>query len=143
MKRVQSDPQATTALRTDVPNDIVGVQGLQFTKVSCYTTFTAEYAQEGEDLVFHFFLPPELEEKTREPHVLRYWRRTFPAIFEPVVYTAFRAEPPRVQAAYVSDFGVNSWWFRAYGFVNRLDPEGLCTHFLEELDKALDASKEI
>lgn len=141
MNRVESNPQATIALKTDVPSDIAGVQELHFTKINCYTTFAAEYAIEGDDLVFHFFLPPELEEQLREPHVLKYWRRTFPTVFEPVVYTAFKVHPPRVQAAYVNDLGVNSWWFRAYGFANRLDPDGLCSFFLEELDKALDASK--
>jgi len=141
MNRVESNPQATQVLETEVPADIGGIQGLHFTKVDGYTTFAAEYALEGDDIVFHFFLPPELEGHLREPKVLHYWKRVFPEVLEPVVYEIFKVQSPQVQAAYVGDFGVNSWWLRAHGFASRLDPDGFCTFFFEELDKALDASK--
>lgn len=116
-----------------------GVRGLQFVKVEDYTTFVAEYAIEGHDLVFHFFLPPEL---IAQPGKLtsQYWKEIFPMVLEPIVFEIFKVQPPRVQAAYVSELDLNSWWLRAYGFADLLDPDALCSKFFERLDSALEAN---
>lgn len=124
---------------TDEPT--TGVQGLQFTQVDSFTTFKAEYAFEGDDIVYHFFLSKEDEPHWVNKGTRKYWLETFPKVLEPVVFQIFKVQPPRVKAAYVDDMGINSWWLKAYGFANSLDAEGLCSKLFETLDAALDATK--
>lgn len=120
------------------PIDADDVPVLKFIKIEQYTTFRAEYAIDGDDLVFHFFLPPEMNDRMNSLPVRKYWLEEFPKVFEPVVFETFKAAPPRVQAKYISDMGLNSWWFRAFGFSKGLEPERLCGVFCESLDKGLD-----
>lgn len=114
---------------------------LHFKKVSDYTTFTAEYAFDGNDIVFHFFLPPEREGSGAGTKT--YWLQVFPATLEPVVRASFRAGPPQLQAAYIDELGIDSWWLRAYGFARLLDPDLVCQSFLADLDAALEATKKM
>ena len=138
MNKVENNPEATQAL-TEMQTENQGVSELKFTKINTFTTFTAEFAIVGDDLVFHFFLPPELlPHLNKSRDVQRYWKDSFPEVLEPVVKKVFQVGAPRIQATYVADFGVNSWWMKANGFANGLDPEGLCSLFFEQLDKELD-----
>ena len=123
------------------PPEIGGVEGLEFIKVTEYTTFSAEYAEDGNDLIFHFFLPEELKGIAHEKAVKDYWETVFPTVLEPVATEVFRAGPPRLQATFITDYDLNSWWFRAKGFVESLDPDALCKKFLEKMDQGLDATK--
>ncbi len=142
----------------------VGLTKRTFTRVDDYTTFTAEYGIHDGDITVHFFLPrppkgalevatesatPEEVEIAaaqaerskgllqRDSKLARYWGEMFPAVLEPVVKDFFKAEPPRVQAAYTDE--ISSWWFKASGF-ETLDPNGLTREFLRKLDQALDAA---
>lgn len=119
---------------------------LEFTKVDEYTTFRAEFAVDANDLVFHFFLPPELEEAlTRGPaikqRVEKYWEDGFARTLDVVARDYFSAEYPQLRAAHVKEYGINSWWLRADGMANVPDPDGRCRRFIEKLDQALDALK--
>jgi hypothetical protein len=119
------------------PND-VGVAPVAFTPAPDYTTFRAEFALEGGDIIVHFFLPGDPDARAGAP---TYWTETFPAELERVAKEVFKADYPRLQAQHVSaqDLGIDSWWLRAFGFGHLLDPAALTLRFFERLDVALDA----
>lgn len=109
-----------------------GVAALQFTKVRDYTTFDAEYAVVGDDIVFHFFLP---DDQTQVDAHSSYWLKQFPGALEQVAQSYWEATYPRLKAAYTEE--LSSWWLRCYGFANNGDPELRAQRFLEKLDEAL------
>lgn len=115
----------------------------KFVQIDSYTTFMAEYSPVRNDLIFHFFPPREayVVGPGAAPRVLMdflpKWKRTFPEILSPVAEGYFGATRPVLEAQYVTE--MSSWWLRAGGFANRLDPEGFALAFLEKLDAALDA----
>ena len=111
---------------------------VSFTPVTRYTTFQAEYAVKGADLVFHFFLTPEMDGMPKDGPVAVYWMRSFPDILDGTAQDFFRATAPRLQAKYTEEMA--SWWLRAQGFGENLDPEGLAESFLDQLDRDLDQS---
>jgi hypothetical protein len=105
-----------------------GVRPLQFTKVESYTTFTAEYAWDGGDVVFHFYRAPE--------HSASYWLEKFPTALDPIARDLFQAGPPRLRAAYTDE--MDSWWMRANGFSHLVDKDAFISRFLQRLDQTLD-----
>jgi hypothetical protein len=105
-----------------------GVAPLQFTKVEDYTSFTAEYAWDDGDLVFHFFRAPD--------HDAAYWLQKFPSALDPVARQAFKAGPPRLRAAYTDE--MDSWWLRAKGYTHLVDKDAFVARFLQKLDQTLD-----
>lgn len=110
---------------------------LTFVQIEGYTTFRAEFAVTEGDLVFHFFMTPEIEalpEKERK----HYWAERFAEVLEPVAKEHFLADAPRIKAQHVCDMGIDSWWFRAKGFGHLLDPHRFAYQFLDKLDQALD-----
>lgn len=116
----------------------------RFEKVRDYTTFDAEYTYlEEKDLVMHFFLTPEMLSlaKTDEgyPLVERYWLAEFPKALDPVAQKHFDATAPRLQLSYTHE--MTSWWFKAQGYGDRLDPDGFVVAFLDLLDSALEQSQ--
>jgi hypothetical protein len=113
-----------------------GVTAITFTKSEEFTTFIAEYTIKDDDLVFHFFLTPELDKEPKDGPVAVYWMRTFPLTLDKAAQNFFRATAPRLQAKYTVE--LQSWWLRAQGFGTNLDPDALAMRFLHELDKALD-----
>jgi hypothetical protein len=137
--RAEVDRETGSAI-TAMPA-INGLPVLEFTKIEQFTTFRAEFAFDGDDIVFHFFLPPELVPHTNTREVRKYWLETFPKVFEPVVIDVFKVQPPRIQAKYISDMDLDSWWFRAFGFASTLSPDALCAKLCETLDQALEATK--
>ena len=50
----------------------------------------------------------------------------------------FQATYPRLKAAYTEEQA--SWWMRAYGFGQLLDPHKFAYGFFDKLDEALDAA---
>lgn len=106
-----------------------GVIPLQFTQVDDYTTFRAEYAFDGPDIVFHFYLP-----EARKNDV-NYWLSVFPSALDPVARTTFNATAPRLRAAYTEE--MRSWWLRASRYEHIPDRIGLTRRFLERLDQTL------
>jgi len=106
-----------------------GVAALQFTKVKDYTTFDAEHASDGSDLIFHFF-------RTEENSSDNYWKEIFPNALSEVAQAVFQAGYPRLRATYTRE--VDSWWLRADGFADEGLPEERILHFYKKLDQALD-----
>lgn len=141
MNQAETNPLATAILSNVSVSGDGAVEEMQFIKVSTYTTFEAEYAIDDNDIVFHFFLPPELANQSRSKNIKKYWLETFPQKLEPVVYAVFKAQFPRVQASHIEELGLDSWWLKAYGFATVLAPESLCALLFSELDKALDTSR--
>jgi hypothetical protein len=90
------------------------------------------------DLVFHFFLV----DKAGAHGTGKYWEAVFPACLEFVAKETFKSGYPRLQAKHMNDFGIDSWWFRAFGFGQVLDPHKLAYKFLDALDLALDTKKD-
>ncbi|WP_394831778.1 hypothetical protein LVJ94_35205 [Pendulispora rubella] len=111
------------------------IQTIDFVHVE-ESEFIAEYGICGEDIVFHFFLP--------QGRSLRYWTRDFPKVLEPVARRVFRADFPRICAMHIvePELGIDSWWFRAYGFGRLLNARGLAINFLAQLAKALAVEAE-
>lgn len=116
---------------------------ISFAKVESFTTFLAEYAFVDGNIVVHFFPPKEayvVSMATQQPKVsvdfLRHWQRTFPQLLSPIAEDYFKATAPIITATYVAE--MTSWWMRANGFANGLDPNTLILKFFVALDAALD-----
>lgn len=122
----------------------VGEAVIKFTEVTDFTTFLAEYAIQGDAYILHFFPPKERYVHTGNGRYqvhgefLIRWQRMFPQVLSPVAEEYFQATQPRLQAAYTAE--MFSWWFKATGFAERLDPPAYIMKFLEKLDAALDAA---
>ena len=122
-----TEKQATELLSQQ--NDLA-VPTLSFTKNTDFTTFVAEYAFDGDDIVYHFFRPEERKGDDA------YWKELFPNTLSSVAMSNFNATFPRLKAAYTSE--VDSWWLRASGFANVGDPAARSERFFAQLDKAID-----
>lgn len=110
----------------------IGPQPLLFTKVSDYTLFDAEYAVEGDDLIFHFFVTDEVN---KMENAKKYWLEVFPRVLELSAISYFDAKFPRLKAAYTEENA--SWWMRFYGS-SALDPAGFAEGFFPKLDEGLE-----
>lgn len=115
---------------------------VKFTQVNSYTTFAVEYACVDGSFVIHFFPPPEafvmVEGARKVPtEYLLFWQKKFPAVLSPVAEGYFKATYPQLMAQYVPE--MRSWYMRAGGFANRLDPDTFLQQFFALLDRALDA----
>lgn len=126
-------PQVATQTLAD-QNDLP-VQPIRLQEVSGYTTFKVDYAIVDGDLVFHFYVTPEIQ-KLKNPE--QYWLQTFPAVIDPVAREFFQAEFPKLKAAYTPEKA--SWWMRAFTFGMVLEPHKLAHNFFDKLDEALDSA---
>jgi hypothetical protein len=111
------------------------VQAIQFMPVTDLTTFAAEVAVTEGDLVYHFFVTQEVNAL---PDARKYWLELFPEVLEKTAQEYFKADFPRLKAAYTEEQA--SWWLRAFGFGHVLDPHKLALSFCDALDAALDAA---
>jgi len=109
-------------------HDAVSFRPLYF-KVIYKEEFWAEYAQEGFDLIFHFY-------NTSLPK--RVWIETFPGVLDPVARSFFSAKYPRLKAAYTEE--VDSWWLRANGCAAVPYPSGRAEKFIDEIDQTLSTT---
>jgi len=105
----------------------------QFTQVPFYTTFRAEYALQDDNLIVHFFLPPELNGQVGE-----YWTVRFPRALDLVARRYFSADRPRLTAKYTEE--LKSWWLRAMSYGHIVDFKGFVTGFFDELDHVLETT---
>lgn len=110
---------------------------IQFTKISDYTTFSAEFAVVDNDIVIHFFLTPELALQQDEPSVENYWLGKFPKTLDKTARDYFQADFPRLMAKYTQE--LKSWWFKAQGYGLNIDPDAFVKKFFETLDKSLES----
>jgi hypothetical protein len=108
---------------------------LTFIPIKDYTTYAAELAVTEGDLVFHFYVTDEIN-ALPDPH--KYWLEIFPEVLERTAKEYFKAEFPRLKAAYTEEKA--SWWLRAFGFGLVLDPHKFSYQFLDALDRALDGA---
>ncbi len=140
----------------NTPQDNQGVEAKKFTSVDEFTTFRAEFMIEDGDIIYHFFLAPEVVEagkklrdenniaglNTLEGRVRKYWLDSFPRTLDVVARDFFRSDASRLEATYVDDYDLKSWWLKAKGFGNEgLDPSVRARLLCEKLDQALDALK--
>jgi len=135
-----SPEETVQQLRTEISGqpDIedIGKAVIQFTPVPAYTTFTAEYALVGgENIVVHFFLTPEMQQGTGNAGD-GYWLTRFPQVLDGVAREHFQANFPRLMAKYTEE--LQSWWFKAQGYGDRIDLDKFLTAFFEKLDVALE-----
>jgi hypothetical protein len=124
------ETEATTLLSNQSEQ---GVAALQFTEDKQYTTFRAEHAFDGDDIVFHFY-------RTEERPSDKYWSDTFPEGLSEIAQTVFKAGFPRLKAAFTKE--TDSWWMRAGGFAVEGLPEERIARFYKELDQALETRKD-
>jgi len=106
------------------------VRGIHFVKVSDYTSFDAEYALVGVDIVIHLFQPHD------GAHGRNFWCNTLPEILDRHAREFWEETYPRLQAAYTPE--LDSWWFRAFGFAYQGLPHERVHKFLEGLDTKID-----
>ena len=137
----KKEPMETLTEAWKKGDQIQGVAALQFVKVSDFTTFDAQFAITEGDIVVQFFFSPEIKAWAPQQQIA-YWGKVFPSALEPAAKKTFNADFPRLKAQHIyePDLGINSWWFRAYGFGHLLDPHKLVYAFLEELDRGLDTA---
>lgn len=148
-----TETQAPDLLKQQGDTRADDIQPPKFTQVNDYTTFRAEFAIEEGDIIFHFFLPPELLEaakklaefpvrlKELDEKTRKYWLDGFARTLDVVARGYFQAGPERLAATYIDDYELKSWWLRCSGFGQGLSPETRASAFLEKLDQALDALK--
>lgn len=102
--------------------------------------FKAQHAVIESDIVIHFFLPSgagNLEKastKTQQEWAT-YWLDVFPYHLSAVAKEHFQADKPRLVAKYTEE--LKSWWFRARGYGNTLNPDGLVALFYSKLEAVL------
>lgn len=135
-----SDAEAETHLNKE--QDIGGVADaiIRYKQVEDFTTFTAEYAWKGQDIVVHFFTPKEFNSAPTK-QVDPYWLTDFPMSLDRVARAHFRADAPRLQAKYTEE--LKSWWLLAQGYGNVLDLDAYMIQFFEVLDTDLSASEHL
>lgn len=111
---------------------IDGVPVVQFTKVTDYTTFTAEYSEDPEtgDITFHFYRPEDA------PYSQAYFEKQFADVLSAAAIEFFRLEYPKLAAAWTQE--ASSWWLRARGVGARGNSSMMSLHFLALLDKMLE-----
>ncbi len=129
----------------DFSANAVGEHVPKFKKIENYTTFLAEYAEVGDDIILHFFPPAEAyvqvagTDTWKVPAaVLRAWQLRFPEVLSPTAENHFRATAPKIVAQYVPE--MTSWWMACRSYALTLDPDTLILSFLQKLDAALDAA---
>ncbi len=133
-------PEAAKSTLDDATKKGVPVFAIHFIDITEYTTFRAQLAITDGDLVFHFYVTEEVNART-QPTPAEYWLGDtciFANTLAAVAQEYFNADYPRLKACYTAE--QVSWWLRAYGFGQMLDPHKFAYTFLERLDAALDAA---
>lgn len=102
-----------------------------------YYSFRVEWAEIGDDLQFHFFLPKQakLDDPAARTAWMRYWVERFPLQLDPVAREYFDADVPRLIAKYTEE--ETSWWLKAQGYTHLVDRKAFVTGFFQKLDEAL------
>lgn len=132
---------STDVRGADVPDVIskeptqLGVDAPQFVINEKYSSFRAEVAVLEGDFVFHFYLP-----KGGVKDYTYYWEDLFPTCLDFVARDYFKVSYPRIKAMHIKELGIDSWWMRAYGFVDStLNPDAFVEKFYQKLHSALES----
>ena len=131
LKRLRAEPSAIGNVR----NAVIGDPEKGLEKVEDYTTFLVEYVFHEGYMIVHFFQTKELAKANPQKRD-RYWLQLFPKVLSDTAEEHFQATLPRILAEYVPE--MTSWYFKARGFSNRLDPKGFLYAFFDKLDDSLD-----
>lgn len=131
VNRLRAEPSIIGNVRKAVIGD--PEKGLE--KVEDYTTFLAEYVFYEGDMIVHFFQTKELARANPQKRD-RYWLQLFPVALSDTAEDHFQATLPRIFAEYVPE--MTSWYFKARGFANKLDPKEFLYSFFGKLDTNLD-----
>lgn len=113
-------------------------------KEKTYRYFTAKHGVVGTDLVIQFFLPKEAEEAARKGDATAqrrwesFWLETFRDQLSPVAQSYFHTDYPHIVAKYTEELA--SWWFRAHGFGETMDPVALAEGFELLLHEAVSGA---
>lgn len=129
-KLMQSGPKVIMGLSKAVP---------VFTKVDDFTTFLAEYAIIGSDLVMHFYGTGE-HPNDGSARGNQYWHVHFPSCLELVGEEHFQASKPRVIAKYTEE--MKSWFLKAQGYDHLTDIDAYVRNFCAKLDQSLEGVKQ-
>ena len=105
----------------------------KFKDVNSFTTFRAEYALIDDNIVVHFFLPPDFR------GTVSFWKDTFPTALASVAPEHFQAVQPRLVAAYTEE--MKSWWLRARNYGHIIDLDAYMLKFFSDLDNEIDSLK--
>jgi hypothetical protein len=170
--RVRSDDGDHLASSDKFLKDAIGgtkpltdkTKALEF-KTRRGTLFNVEMGVDGEDLIFHFYMPvtsdaeaffQKLGAKTERERTLlvrSYWDELFPASLDATAQSYFKAEAPRLEAQHISDPNMttqfdgrecqlDSWWLRARSFANNtLDLDLFVERFYLALESSLLSKK--
>lgn len=136
------DRQAKDVVKQTAGLEFRGINDavIQFIKVDNYTGFSAEYAWVDNDLVVHFFMPPEASNGAAPSSMwLNWWTETFAQCLDQAARQFFSADYPRLVAKYTAE--LSSWWFRAHGYGDVLDPDAFAIRFLKQLDTTIDQAQ--
>ena len=118
-----------------VDKNVYGIQAPDFKQVDSYTTFRAEHATLGLDLVVHFFVTQEIRDSLKNK---AYWLQVFPTTLSGVTAAHFGIDPRRLRIAYTEELA--SWWLKVAGVGDRLEIEASTLALFEKLDQALEAT---
>ena len=116
----------TEAVQTIAGDGDKNVQVPDFEKKT-FKHFDVEFGLKDKAIVVHFFKKDEMSQG--------YWETAFGQVLSDVAQAHFNAGYPRLRAAFVPDFELNSWWFSAQGYEHLLDLDGYVLRFLERLDE--------
>jgi hypothetical protein len=110
-----------------------------------FPEFRAQHAIIDGNIVIQFFLPEaagnlEKADARTQQRWAAYWLEVFPSHLSRVAKAHFRADKPRLVAKYTED--LRSWWFRAQGYGESLNPDGLVTEFYSKLVEALQLARD-
>ena len=125
-------------IKTAFSGGDLDVPALEFVKTKT-AAFSAEVAVDGEDLVFHFFLPDHLKDFPVVGNLAAYWDDRFAAALNEVAQAHFKVGYPRLRAQHINDLGVNSWWLHAAGFAGAEDLGELVAGLYRSLEDKLNS----
>jgi hypothetical protein len=128
-----SSERASSAVEAVIAEGDLPVLPISFIPIDDYTTFRAEFAIVGGDIVYHFYVTEEVQ---KLPDHKAYWFERFPEAMQSAADTHFKVGFPRLKAQYVPEMA--SWWMRAFGFGKVLDPHRFSFKFFDSLDALLD-----
>lgn len=126
---MQDGPRAIKGLSKAVP---------EFKKIEDFTTFRAEYAMIGPDLVMHFYGTPE-HPNTDNPNDVWYWQTYFPNCLEEAGGAHFQASRPRVIAKYTEE--MRSWFLKAQRYDHLTNIDAFVKVFCAKLDHVLEEAQ--
>jgi len=110
----------------------------RFNRVDEFTTFLAEYAMVGSDLVMHFFGTEE-HPNNGSKEADQYWKVHFPSCLDQVGQEHFQATAPRLVAKYTEE--MKSWFLKAQGYDHLTSTESFVMLFCRKLDSMLEGVK--